>query len=147
MLEAKRGRHDRRGRGKGRGRGRGRGGPHESSQISDPSNPKLLQCLWCNTNTHNTADCFSMERAKNARQTLTKSDKWSCFWLKRNTMFLKLMVVLSFLYMIYRINPSIEILLIVIGAKSTRIKLQTVDKWNVHKKKKVLPMTSLQIVK
>jgi len=43
-------------------------------------------------------------------------------------MFLKLMVVLSFLYMIYRIKPAIEILLIVIAAKSTRIKLQTVDK-------------------
>jgi len=73
--ESKRGRYDWRGRGKerGRGRGRGKGVSHEPSRIDDSTKSK--HCLWCNTNTHNTEECFSMERARKARQTLTKSDK------------------------------------------------------------------------
>ena len=67
--EAKRGRRGGRG---GRGRG-GRGASNvpptitEPSTSSQPSDP----CLWCphpQRNSHKTADCFSMARAKKARQ-------------------------------------------------------------------------------
>ena len=60
--DAKRGRRDGR-------RGRGRGASNGPPPTTDPStSSQTFDCIWCRTNTHMTADCFSMARAKKARQ-------------------------------------------------------------------------------